>query len=451
MRSDVEMGRYAATSPGGKRAALLAALVMACGALADCAATAPSHPASSRPASSPLPDSVRAELLDLRRRHDFFRLRDRIADLAEPAGPWGLLLRAEVVSAFGDEAASDSLLDRLAARYGSHPDSVTFTALGLRYRNDVRLYHFADALSDADALRASPLSDSATLSELGIRSDLPFLRALRDAPAQTVEVRADTVLPLWNDEVPVTIDGEYRHYAFDSGANFSALIRSEARKLGLEIQPTGGKIGSSTDLDVAADVAVANRVEVGGTILRHVVFLVLPDSALTFPGGIQIRGLLGFPVLRALGAVGFRRDGTLRVGPRRVAAHPYTMALEEYTLFAPVVVAGDTVSCHLDTGSGTTDFYQSFYRTHRRWVDSAGTPDSVETGGAGGMRRFRVVRVPNATLLVAGRHVRLKRLNVYTSPVRPRSRDACLLGRDALGQFDEYVLDFEHMALELGG
>jgi len=227
------------------------------------------------------------------------------------------------------------------------------------------------------------------------------------------------------------------------------MKRSEAEDLGLEVRPAGLDVGTSTDLQVRADLAVADRVEVGGASLRHVVFLVLPDSALTFPG-LRITGLLGFPVQRALGALAYREDGSVTVPASFGSDAAGTLAFHQYTPFVSVTFRSDTLACQLDTGSGTTELFEPYYRTHRAWIDSVGRPDTLTTGGAGGMRRLPVVVLPAVTLGVAGRAVALDSLEVGTSLPSWRDPDLmCLLGRDALAGFGEYVIDYEDMALEL--
>jgi len=277
-----------------------------------------------------------------------------------------------------------------------------------------------------------------------------YLRAVRDVPPQSVEERRGATLqPGERGGVAVSIDSTPRRYAFDSGANFSVLVRSEAEGLGLEIRPVGLEVGSSTDLQVRADVAVADRVEVGGATLRHVVFLVLPDSALTFPG-LRITGLLGFPVQRALGALAYHADGTITVPASFGSEAAGTLAFHQYTPFVSVTFRSDTLACQLDTGSGTTVLFEPYYRAHRAWIDSVGRADTVKVGGSGGIRRLPVVVLPRVTLGVAGAPVELGSLDVRTSlPSWQDPHLMCLLGRDALHGFQEYVIDYQDMALEL--
>ncbi len=395
-----------------------------------------------------MPDSIRFQLLRLEREHDYFRLRDRLNTQPDRNGPWALYLRAVVDNAFGREVASDSLLDRLGGSGASLPDSLGLLAMRLRYQSDLRLYRWADALVDARTLLASPDADSARKRDLSNTARL--LRAVRDVPPQSVENRRGATLhPDERGGVAVSIDSTPRRYAFDSGANFSVLVRSEAEGLGLEIRPAGLEVGSSTDLQVLADVAVADRVEVGGATLRHVVFLVLPDAALTFPG-LRITGLLGFPVQRALGALVYHADGTITVPANLDAGTGGTLAFHRYTPFVPVTFRSDTLACQLDTGSGTTVLFEPYYRAHRAWIDSVGRADTATIGGSGGIRRLPVVVLPRATLGVAGAAVGFDSLEVRTSLPSWQDRHLmCLVGRDALRGFREYMIDYRDMALVL--
>ncbi|PWG74236.1 hypothetical protein DF186_18940, partial [Enterococcus hirae] len=82
-------------------------------------------------------------------------------------------------------------------------------------------------------------------------------------------------------------------------------MRSEASRAGLSIREVGLQVATSTGKVVTADVAVADRLRVGGAEFRHVVFLVFPDELLTFPDGTRISGLIGLPMIEALGEIRF--------------------------------------------------------------------------------------------------------------------------------------------------
>lgn len=96
----------------------------------------------------------------------------------------------------------------------------------------------------------------------------------------------------------------------DSGANLSVLSRSTADRLGLVVQG-GASIGTSTGARAAAAWTVAPSVRIGDATFTNVPFLVLPDAnlSLPLPGGYLIEGIIGFPLLRALGPICFDKAG----------------------------------------------------------------------------------------------------------------------------------------------
>ncbi len=76
--------------------------------------------------------------------------------------------------------------------------------------------------------------------------------------------------------------------------------------------------------------------------------------------------------------------------------------------------------------------------------------DTVTIGGTGGIRRLPAVVLPRVTLGVAGTPVQMDSLEVRTSlPSWQDPHLSCLLGRDALKGFSEYVIDYRDMAPDL--
>jgi hypothetical protein len=95
--------------------------------------------------------------------------------------------------------------------------------------------------------------------------------------------------------------GKAANYIFDTGANFSVLSESEARRLGLSVRGAPGSHGTdAAGTSVPYRVALAGRVSVGDFEVRNVLFLVARDDRQPFvdlPAGS--RGVLGFPVALA--------------------------------------------------------------------------------------------------------------------------------------------------------
>lgn len=132
-----------------------------------------------------------------------------------------------------------------------------------------------------------------------------LLRALTGVPPQEVHDTGPTSLPLRDGRIPVTVGDSAREYVFDTGANLSTIMRSEAEGLGLDIRPAGLRVGTSTDAVITADVGIANRLTIGSIDVRNAIFLVLADSLLTFPDNSRITGIIGFPVIAARARSGY--------------------------------------------------------------------------------------------------------------------------------------------------
>lgn len=392
------------------------------------------------------------ELVRLYERGDYFTLRERLSEpsAGEPAGL--TVLRAAVADAFNDPARSDTILEPLLD--GSTPvsDSLRFEALRIRLRNLVRLHRYAEAGEAVKRLLRAPPAwvDSAELADL--RNTRRLTDALADVPPQRVAARAPTDLPrIGRGHVPVTVGDSIRDYAVDTGANFSVLIRSEAEALGLRIREAGLDVGTSTDLRIRADLAVADRVALGGIELENVVFLVVPDAMFTF-GDFVIRGLVGFPVVEAAGELRFRPDGTISIPGEVPAREERNLALDELTPLVRVSWEGEELVCGLDTGANRTVFYERFYRRHRSRIDEAGVPDTARVGGAGGVREIPVRRLEDVTLAIGGDSVTLPAVDVYLRTLRrgpgEDARD-CNVGQDMLGSLGGYTLNFRTMSFVL--
>lgn len=414
---------------------------LALAVLAACApATRPSHPVSA--------DSVR-ELLETR---DYFRLRaleDRLPD-----APVALLARARTEAAFNDPAGSNrTIRDALAVPL---PDSLRFHLLSLEAGNHLRLHRYADA--HAAALRALEVRAAADTAEADQLENLTrVFAALRSVPPQTVahggavRLRLDAgELPL--AMLPVTVNDSSRSYVLDTGANLSTLMRSEAEALGLEIRPAGFVVGTGTEHKVTADVAVADRVRVGGVEVRNVVFLVMDDESLTFPGGIRVRGIVGFPVLEALGELRLQGRRLLEVPaevPRRRNAN---LALEGLTPITSVAWEGERFVCELDSGANASRFFEPFFRRFRKRIEATAQPDSARYAGAGGAQVFHGYRLSRARLAVGDTTVALDSAFVHSRPSANPGENAfpaCRLGQDVLAAYGGYVLNFRDMAFLL--
>jgi len=403
------------------------------------------------PAARTKPVQGIEELSRLYEDRDYFVLRRRLAELV--AGETGeiLLLRAATAHAFNDLARSDALLDTVLTAQPDLSDSLRWEALRIRARNLLRRFRYREAADVFEELAAAPppFVDRSEVDDL--RNTLRLTKALADVPPQVTVARATTTLqPSARGEMPIVIDGAERRYGVDTGANLSLLIRSEAESLGLRIRPAGFAVGTATDIEVSADLAVADHVRLGAVKIRHVVFLVVPDEMFTFPDhGLVLRGLIGFPLAEALGELRYRPDGSIEV-PGEVPSRPvHNLALHDLTPYIRVRYEGHDLMCMLDTGSGETMFYEPFFRRFRAAIEARCTADTVRYAGAGGVRWLPSYRLEEVALEIGGRTVTLPAAHVHTSVLTRDERSNvldCNIGRDVLSSHGGYTINFRSMS-----
>ena len=235
----------------------------------------------------------------------------------------------------------------------------------------------------------------------------------------------------------------------DTGANFSTLSAGEAERLGLETFESDTYVRGSTGKKNALRLAVASHLRLGRAHLQHVVFLVISDDSL-FVGPLkyQIRGILGLPVLRALGRVGIAANGDLRIEPGRTAKGTPNLFFDGMAPIVEVRHDDRRMQMFLDTGANTSFLYRSFRSALTKDEIAGLTAKDERTGGAGEVivRKTEVVRT--LRLFVSGRPMDLSNVSLLTTAPEgdARYRDG-VLGMDALG--NGFTLDFRAMQLRL--
>jgi len=398
---------------------------------------------ASEPASDDTP-----ELMQLYEDRDFFSLEERLDERPDLEPRFAAFFQAATEHAFNEPAASNATLEAVL-QDETLPADLALKAWEIRLANDLRLGHYAEALEATEAARALPAAEADAETRDDLENMIRVLRPLVDVPPMQATVRGETLLQLDEGRALIRIQGVERRFAIDTGANVSVLMRSEAKALGLEILEAQIVVGTSTDLEVHADLAVADEVSLGNIDYRHVVFLVFPDELLTIPDGPTIRGLIGFPLIEAAGEIRFRRGGIVEIPARPSATGQRNLALVQFEPLVRLQYAGEFIVCRFDTGANATDFYEPFYERFRNVVEEAGTFLESQTAGVGGMRTIPGYRMPTMTLALGGVDVTLEEVDVYTRPIVDEKDNflLCNAGLDLLAPFESYALNFRSMSV----
>jgi tetratricopeptide (TPR) repeat protein len=391
------------------------------------------------------------QLRQLQEQSRYFQLREALQQTGRRDSET-LFYRALVESRFGqDSAAVLDLLKFLAARSDPVLQRKAYEELASALARLGRYGESARALSEA--LRLTPLDDFEHADNENARA---LYESLAGVAPQTIEFGKEipaqanlNALGSW--DVPLEVNGHKGKWIFDTGANLSTVSESEAAEMGLAVRETSTYAKGSTGKKNPLRLAVAGDLRFGNAHLRNVVFYVLSDQALYIgPLKYQIRGILGLPVLRALGCVAISAKGVVRIETKAVTADrgEPNLFLDGWELIVEARHGDRQLQMFLDTGANATSMNPSFR--------DALTPDETASlkskqdriAGAGGIVSRKTEVLPTLRLAILGHIEELTNVSlVGQQPPGDKSYRDGTLGMDALAS--GFTLDFRAMQLRL--
>ncbi|TCP29538.1 retropepsin-like aspartic protease [Sphingomonas sp. BK235] len=297
--------------------------------------------------------------------------------------------------------------------------------------------------------------DPNRLSDL--RDQLATAAVLRDLPKPSVTGRQTATLRtylnvLGTRTIDLTVRDVTLPWLIDTGANFSVVSESAARRLRLEVRDAGYHVAGSTGHAVTARLAVIDKLPVGGVILRNMMAIVVPDEALRIRAphaDYRIDAVLGLPALTQFGRFRIEREGDMTINrdapPLRSGA---LLFMNELTPLAEVEIAGRRSLMSIDTGANRTTLYASYAASFtdraRLWPR---TRDA--TLGLGGISDAETALEPELTIGVGAATVAEHGVPVALDGDRA-SPILGNLGQSGLSARCSYTFDFRSMRLLLG-
>lgn len=336
-------------------------------------------------------------------------------------------------------------------------------ALRLLAITDDRRGRFADSDPAYDELKHSGLLK--TLPDIyrdGVTDDSELAHVLSASPVQTltwtgpVHLATSRQNPLGVVTTELSIHGVRSAWILDTGANQSVISRTLADRLQLAMLPgIAHTAGGVTGIENPIRLALLPEMPLGGATAHNVPLLVLDDANLTISMGkgrtYRIAGIIGLPVLRALGCVTFHHEGGLDATKTCDSAAEGSRL--EFHMLTPVVlpaVEGQILPFTLDTGADGTSlsirYYKRFASEKPTWKVS-----KTINGGAGGNIVTNTFLVPAVTFAIGGQTVTTHNLAVF-----PKKKHADIdalfgnMGEDVLQSVSSFTLDFPRMRFVMG-
>ncbi len=348
----------------------------------------------------------------------------------------------------------EPLLDRLDPRADSARLRVVLKTLADDYTKTYRYGAGADVRRRLDHQFGASMP-AAELDDL--RADIELGELLRTAPPQRAIVPGAFALPVRRDsigllETRIGVGSDSSWWIVDTGANFSTITESMARRLGLALSRGTARVKGITGGYVPLRVATIPEVLVGPARVRNVIVLVLADSALDIPEGpFQITAILGYPVLEALDRIAVGED-SLRVRPHPTGSPTpkSNLYLEELGPILAVSIDGSVRLYHFDSGANQSNLGVRFCLAYPQRM--AGAPSHlIGIAGAGGVKSFPGYELTRLPVTVGGRTTTLDSVSVFRQESHASFEPFFgNLGQDLVGPSGGFTIDFRAMTFRLG-
>ncbi len=363
---------------------------------------------------------------------------------------------AFVENAFNHTSRSSELVDQLLKDpENSLSDSSKAELLLLQRDNYIKSFDYAKAAESGKQLLHDykHVYDESQLHH--IENIQKIYEGLSSTPAQKVVLREKTVIEWKKDKVgliniPIKTNASTYDFIFDTRASISTIMRSYAEKLKLRLLDVKYEESSGiTGRTFESQLGIADSLYVGKLMIRNVVFQVLPDSILSFPLlDYEIRGLIGFPVIKELKELRINQNGKITVSIHPSNSSLHNLAFDESTTVVSFRTNKDTLSYHFDTGATSSQLYDNYFKKYESEVKRTGKLESIHIGGAGGLEKREVYHLPSYVLYVDGKMATFKDMQVLTRPSYPNQKYYGNFGQDLITQFQEMILNFENMYVE---
>ncbi len=357
---------------------------------------------------------------------------------------------------FNKSALSNENIESfLGSKSFIYSDSVAAELLLLHFQNDIRLFNYkrADSVSTILLFRYASVIEPKTLAD--IRNTAQITSALVNVAPQTIDRKENLDIIYKRDianliRIPVTMNNKTEDYIFDTGANFSTISQSQAKKMGVRELNAKFSVTTSSRNALESKLGGADKMQIGNITFSNVVFIILPDKALKFAGGIyKIKGIVGLPVIAQMQEIEITKDNHFKSSASSFKPHAVNLGLEGNTPFLNVTFFGDDRLYIFDTGAGATIVGNRFYETYK---DSLGNADegSARVGGAGGIEKINMRTVKNVHYTLGGAKNVLKSMSIQLSGVTDLLANYYgIAGQDIFMQWKVMTINFDGMYVEL--
>jgi len=285
-------------------------------------------------------------------------------------------------------------------------------------------------------------------------NSLIIWNSLGDIGKQEVVKNADTKVKMKRDlaglyNIPVSYNNETHDFVFDTGANFSTITETYAKKLELIFSEGRIKVDAITGKKIDAQIAYAKSFLIGNMEIKNTVFLVLPDEDLSFAGGMyKISGIIGLPVIAEMGELIISREGELDIPLNASPSDLNNFLLDGFTPVVEVDYKSNPMCFTFDTGAKTTLLYSPFLKEYENEIKGRYELEDIKFGGAGGDVSVPGYYLKDIELKVSDDKTVIPKITLLSEPVKDKEEFMFgNLGQDFISKFDYMTINFKYMSV----
>lgn len=407
-----------------------------------------------------LPNEQNAQLLKAYKQRNYFKLNQLMSEVKSVSGhPELMLYKATLDNAFNKPEEAIRLITHLLRNYPLHfNDTILCNLYAMRAQSDAHLQNYKRAFLDNKTIlsKYAGVCDSAEIKS--IKQDNSLYQYLVKAPKMTIIRDSSTRIPLKRDmaglfNIPVNINGDTQNFIFDTGANISVIDKTLATKYGIKILGNKVRVGNPTGKVVEAEVGLLN-IRLGNIEIKNAVFLIFPDSALTFAhGAYVIKGIIGFPIMYALKEFTVKNNQFLIIPKTPEKTSIRNFAFNGLTLDIMVQYQNDTLPFHFDSGADRTALYATFFKKYHDDIVKSCKKKTIGFAGVGSRIKIEAYLLDSARIKAGNAHGKLDSLYIQTKNLQGESSKYVYgnLGQDYIHQFSDMKINFVSMGISFSG
>jgi predicted aspartyl protease len=394
-----------------------------------------------------------AQLQKAYQEHNYFKLDALMSRIGfNKRDPDLLLYQSKLEFVFNHPGKSNQLIGRLLDRYPDRlPDSVVADLYYMRAVNADRMEDYKGAYMAGKVVteKYAHFYDSSFIGEL--RDDNLIRKTLTGVPKMEIEKKSETRIPLKRDlagllNIPVTMDHDTIDFIFDTGANLSVVVKSLATKYHAKILGNKVNVYGFTGKRFESEIGLINF-KLGDVDIRNSVFLVFPDSLLSFAGGAYvIRGVIGFPIMNELQEIIIKDDKQLILPIATEDLNLKNFILDDATPVILVNYKNDTLPFHFDTGAVKTVFFATFLNRYNGEITDQCEKTNVIIAGAGDNIRTETYLMDSVIISAGNVQSQLDSILILTESLSHHQENVYgNFGQDFIQNYSEMTINFESM------